>query len=227
VSVAEVLTDRVTREKLGAEGLAEVKANLWPVNCQTCGQPLGADPPVLCVDDIMIFGSASLHHLACQAPRWRSQGRLSPARGGLSEATRLLLVPLDPEGEGSSEPLMLVNPSLEVVLLAPNDDRWHVDTVAAYGKLGLQPLREIGGGTTPVPGATARLSGEVVDVQLTKAECWQGHADPPIRDRIREAGHVLLAVATCVYPYEVDTLDDLTPALEDGQIALGWIDLST
>jgi len=227
VGVAEVLTDRVTREKLGLVGLAEVRANLWPVNCQTCGQPLGADPPVLCVDDIMIFGSASLHHLACQAPRWRSQGRLSPARGGSSQAIRLLLVPVEPEGQRGPEPLMLVNPSLEVVLLAPDNDRWHVDTVAAYGKLGLQSFKEIGGCTTPVSGAAARLCGDVVDIQLAKAECWQGHADPPIRDRIRDVGHVLLAVATCIYPDEVDAFDDLTAALEDGQIALGWVDLST
>jgi hypothetical protein len=68
--VNKLRTDQRTRTELGQAGLTEIQANLWPVDCQTCGKPLGGDPPSLVVHDLAGTAWAGLHHPACQSPRW-------------------------------------------------------------------------------------------------------------------------------------------------------------
>ncbi len=66
--LGNVLISPDTRANLGPAGVAELTASLWPVDCQTCGRPLGAQPPALAVDDVTAFAWASLHHQRCRAP---------------------------------------------------------------------------------------------------------------------------------------------------------------
>jgi hypothetical protein len=44
VAIAQMLVSSDTQDKLGRDGVAEVAASLWPVDCQTCGRPLGSLP---------------------------------------------------------------------------------------------------------------------------------------------------------------------------------------
>jgi hypothetical protein len=64
------LTDERTRSRLGGAGLEEVLACLWLGDCQSCGQSLGREPPVLLVDDLGVLTRGSLHHGGCRAPAW-------------------------------------------------------------------------------------------------------------------------------------------------------------
>ena len=67
MALAEVLVDTTTQEKLGNDGLEEVCGCLWAVDCQTCGKPLGAEPPALWIDDGGEYIEASLHHARCRS----------------------------------------------------------------------------------------------------------------------------------------------------------------
>lgn len=227
MGVVQVLTDEVTRAKLGVDGLAEVQRNLWPVNCQSCGQALGDDPPVLCVDDMLAYATASLHHLACQPPRWRAEGRLTPARR-TTAASRLFVAPFAVGGV-DGVPMVLVNPSFEAVLLAGREGRWQVNTVGAYSRLGLRPMFDMNGRQS-IQEATAALHDGVVVVQLTSStdvERWRCAADEGAAvDKMTELRRVLLGVTTLVRPDEANALRDVVAAAEARQVAMGWIDLT-
>jgi hypothetical protein len=54
-------------DKLGEDGLAEVAVSLWPVDCQTCGEPLGPLAPALYIHDMGAIALASLHHEQCRS----------------------------------------------------------------------------------------------------------------------------------------------------------------
>lgn len=68
--LTRTITDKKTREKLGEAGLEDVYRNLWPRDCQSCGKPLGSAIPSLRINDLIVFGSADLHHPSCRAPEW-------------------------------------------------------------------------------------------------------------------------------------------------------------
>ena len=53
MTVGEVLISGEIKDHLGDSGVTEVTGWLWAVDCQTCGRPLGSDPPALCVDDMV------------------------------------------------------------------------------------------------------------------------------------------------------------------------------
>ncbi|GGU08503.1 hypothetical protein [Actinomadura citrea] len=63
--------DSVTRGRLGPRVLADLEANLWPVDCQMCGRSLGRwGRPALEVREEDGFATASLHHQRCRPPAW-------------------------------------------------------------------------------------------------------------------------------------------------------------
>lgn len=50
MAVSKLLTDSTTENRLGPELLAELRANLWAVDCQTCGGRFGRwEKPALIV----------------------------------------------------------------------------------------------------------------------------------------------------------------------------------
>jgi len=96
VAVRElVIEDKIFRQ-LGEDGLSDLSACLWAVDCQTCGRFLGDDPPSLWVNDSIVFAVASLHHPGCQAPGWNDSGLivgLPFSAEYVSFITVMLLVP--------------------------------------------------------------------------------------------------------------------------------------
>jgi hypothetical protein len=65
-----IRADPFTRSELGRSGLEELSRNLWVGRCQTCGRELGREPPAAVLVDSGASVTASLHHGACQSPRW-------------------------------------------------------------------------------------------------------------------------------------------------------------
>src|SRR5262245_2078013 len=95
MAVAKMLISPDIKDKLGDDGVSEVSGWLWPRDCQTCGRKLGARPPALCVDDVITFALASLHHQQCRAPAWAPGLAGLPPGDMITHGTRLMLLPTD------------------------------------------------------------------------------------------------------------------------------------
>ena len=70
----EVSISADVRARLGLAGTEAATASLWPIDCQSCGRPLGQDPVALAVDQLGPVGWASLHHQGCRASEWNDSG---------------------------------------------------------------------------------------------------------------------------------------------------------
>ncbi|WP_031172797.1 hypothetical protein [Streptosporangium roseum] len=116
-------------------------ANLWPVDCQTCGRPLRDKPPALLVDDMIAFGIAALHHPACQASDWNDGTAHVSARGHLvSRRARVVLPPFLRNRTPEPRPMLLINPGLETVMLELDDQqRWRAAVHQSFFDIGLRP----------------------------------------------------------------------------------------
>lgn len=130
MKLEELQVAEAVRTKLGARRLAEVAANLWPVDCQSCGRALD-ERPALGVDDMMVTGSASLHHTACRPSDWNDSGMITRPGGALLSHVAKVLPPADRTRRGTPA-LLLVNPGLEEIRLLPEGESWRVATVEAY-----------------------------------------------------------------------------------------------
>jgi hypothetical protein len=134
------LTDERTRSRLGDDALEEVLASLWPGDCQSCGQSLGGELPVLLVDDLGLLTRASLHHAACRAPAWNDSSLITTSSAGLvTWRTVVLLLPFRAGGEEIRVAGLLVNPGLEEVWLVADDDAWHPSFDPGFAAVGLHP----------------------------------------------------------------------------------------
>ncbi len=106
--------DATTVETLGASGLAELAANLWPVDCQTCGRGLAPVRPVALRQRSRPLAYATLHHPRCRPPEWSIAPELSSDQH-LSWTAQTYLLAMATDGQRADRPLMLVNPGLEQV----------------------------------------------------------------------------------------------------------------
>lgn len=132
------VVDEQTATNLGCEGLAELALNLWVKDCQTCGWDLGQTRPTVRVLDFIAFVSASLHHARCQPAEWSTGPVLvSSSQPLLSYTTQSLLLPAEADGHRDDRPVILVNPSLEQVLLSSDNGRWTVNTVSYYRRVAM------------------------------------------------------------------------------------------
>lgn len=99
--VVDFKASRKTVEQLGPDGLKELAAHLWSVDCQTCGRPLGAKAPALVINDLIVSASASLHHRRCRRPEWNDSGQITMSGAELvSYLTRVLMGPFPPTRAG-------------------------------------------------------------------------------------------------------------------------------
>lgn len=224
MGVVSLETDRPTRDRLGAAGLALVQASLWPKDCQTCGRPLGSAAPALHVLDVAEFVSATLHHPRCQRLQW-STGAM-PA--GVSEpnaswTARTILLPT-PRGP---HPLLLVNPTLEVVYLERDGEDWRVQPHAAFAAAGLVPAGPSLMVERPVAGAAADPRGPAdtdlaVSFALPPFDHYGAPADPPMMRAALGLGGMLVAVTHAVDPDTLTTAAEVQNALTDPRTLIGW-----
>jgi len=219
--------DDTTRKLLGPDVLERVWDNLWPVDCQTCGRPLGSERPALYVVDLLVRASASLHHRACRAPEWSKQPRLAGA-GHLSWKTNtLMLFGVSSTGERDDRPLMVVNPNLEQVTLAATETGWDVATVPDFRRLGLRTPRRDFIVDAPVAGAQARIHRAEVSVRLEGwIDAWTGTATREVQDRIHELGGLIVGVTTAANPDDMTRYEQLFSLIDSGELLFGWIPLA-
>lgn len=226
MGVEKALINEKISSELGEEGLRDLFACLWPVDCQTCGRFLGDEPPALCVDDSIIFAVASLHHPGCRAPVWNDSGMITAVSdvSPLSYITTSLLLPLGRDGQVEWWPMMVVNPGLESVVLEREDRNWRVRPNLAFKAAGLVPPGPellIG---RPVDGAVALITGTSVAVafQVSPLRTYEAPADEEIVECARARGGVLVGVTHAVNPGEL-TEEVLRTAMATGQILMGWV----
>jgi hypothetical protein len=95
---------------------------------------IDADYPFVVDEQFIAFISASLHHARCQPVEWSTGPVLvSSSQPLLSYTTQSLLLPAEADGHRDDRPVILVNPSLEQVLLSSANGRWTVNTVSYTG----------------------------------------------------------------------------------------------
>jgi hypothetical protein len=225
MGVEKALINEKISSELGEEGLRDLFACLWPVDCQTCGRFLGDEPPALCVDDSIIFAVASLHHPGCRAPVWNDSGVITSVSdvSALSYITASLLLPLGRNGREEWWPMMVVNPGLESVVMERDDQNWRVRPSLAFKAAGLVPP---GPGLMigrPIDGAVTLITDTSVAVafQVTPPRTFEAPADEAILECVRARGGVLVGVTHAVNPGEL-TEEGLNTAMATGQILMGW-----
>lgn len=223
----QVEVDDATREALGPDVLERVWNNLWPVDCQTCGRPLGLERPALRVVDLLVVASADLHHRACQAPEWSKHPFLVRA-GHLSWKTNtLMLFGVSSTGERDDRPLMLVNPHLEQVPLTATETGWEVATVSNFRQRGLRTPRRDFVVDAPVAGAQAHIHRAEVSVQLEGwPDRWTGTATRDVQDRIHELGGLIVGVTTAINPDDLTHYEQLFSLITSGELLFGWVPLA-
>lgn len=229
------VVDDITTERLGPVGLDELAANLWPHECQTCGNPLAGARPTVYVKAFEDIATATLHHLDCRSAGWddNPQPSSDPAAATVNFVARPVLVPTVVERSGAEvwRPFLLVNPGLEQVILAVKDDGWRVATTNYYAQYGLGSGGEIMRVDMSVPNAIATLDDEdVVTVWLGDLRAgWAGECHPATAAAIREMNGVALGVSTAFHPaHDVeDLIRDFADAISIGQVAGGWVPLTS
>ena len=238
MAVGEMIISPDIDDRLGKDGVSEVAASLWPVDCQTCGQSLGSRLPSLCVDDLVAFVMATLHHERCRASEWNYERAVrTSAADVVTHRTRLVMPPLSDLGVAGSGlsviPVMLVNPSMESVILVLDDGgTWHPQLHAVWAAMGMVPpgpgLRPY----KPIAGAAARLTGAAVTITLRRPapadayECGLTEADGLFPSEIVSQGGVMLAVTYVADPHSDDLARQFRDALRGGRVLFGWVPLS-
>lgn len=185
MTVSKLLTDPDTEARLGPGLLAELRAGLWAVDCQTCGRRFGRwEKPALTVQAVADAAEASLHHRGCRSPRW-----LEYPTGDATEFTAfphvtwraaLLLLPT------GSTPVFLVNPSYEFAMLRRDHGRWCLDTLDRFAAYGMGT--DLFDGVIAQPSLSVVVDEDRISAQITDgasvAHSW--HVTP-LSPRMREA----------------------------------------
>jgi hypothetical protein len=221
------IVDERTASELGREGLAELAANTWPVDCQTCGWDLGRGQPTVHVMDMLAMASATLHHARCQPARW-DEHTAPPSRPLVTWAVRSFLLPGQKAGRRDDRPLALLNPSLEQArFVRDNTNRWIINTVAFYRQMGLQtPFRDFVV-DKPVPDITADLDGDEVTITMDDTgQTWQVNCDGQVGDAVRRLSGITLGITTAAHPHQISTMAEMIELMRSGRVAMGWIALT-
>lgn len=226
-----MLHDDRTAEKLGGDGLAEVAALLWAGDCQTCGRPLGGQPPALCVDDATTFATASLHHQRCRRPCWNDGSAIPLASSAPNLTWRSLsfALPVTIGRKTTHVAVMLVNPGLEMIFLEPGRGTWRPFYGVPFDAIGLvppgrelrveRPVRELAAWAGP-----GLIS---VTVKSPPEPIYEVSADPDVIASARERGGVLFMVTHAMNPGDADThpreaMQDVLRIIRDGEAVCGF-----
>ncbi len=220
MAVRKLRTDAATRSKLGPDVMADLKAGLWALDCQSCGRPFGRwRAPALEVhaEDGGV-AIAVLNHLRCRPPAWHDRP-LEPPRPFLTwQAGTFLLAP-------GGVPVFLVNPSYEAALLRRDSGGpWRVASLTPFIELGLvqrfpsDPL-------PPVPALTAVIDGDRISVDVRHGPVRYAWHDIPVsatvRDTVRRWGEIMVAVTTSLDVRARLTHERVRQLMGAGMMALG------
>jgi hypothetical protein len=224
---SDVIASAGTRKRLGP-ALGEICGWLWPKDCQTCGQALKGQP-ALCVDNYDAFAAASLHHPRCRPAAWNESAHMSVSQGANISWTSQAWVgfPLIRGERGMDpRPLLLVNPSLEMVFLARADDGWQPEIAQSFPAAGLQPAGSVEV-DRPVHGLAASLSAGAVAVRqlVPPFEVYTSPAEAPFISQVQETGGLLFGVTHLVNPATPVSADQMDMLMLTGTVLMGWTSL--
>ncbi|WP_432082091.1 hypothetical protein [Streptomyces sp. WAC 04229] len=185
MTVSRLLTDSITEERLGPRVLAELRANLWAVDCQTCGRRLGRwERPALTVQAAGDTADASLHHRGCRPPRWL-ECRTGDRTGftDFPHVTWRASLILLPTGD---TPVFLVNPAYELAMLRREKERWHLDTLDRFAAYGMGT--DLFDGVIAQPSLSIVVDEDRISARITHdASVRHGWHVAPVSSRMREA----------------------------------------
>jgi hypothetical protein len=234
VSVPKIICDRKTRDKLGEDGLAEVRAQLYAVDCQTCGRPLGTGAPALVVNATDEWAMAGLHHRGCRAAEWNDGTVIGGSAGDtITWSAGSVLFPVPTASGGRTRCAMLiVNPSLEVLWLYPGAAGWRPGYHAFFSAAGLAPssgpvlvLRE-----RIAPEVTARVGDAEIAAMLRQPapqDEYSAAAAPETVAAARAHGF-LLVVTHALDPSDLASMDgragllQVLNVIEHERAITGW-----
>jgi hypothetical protein len=222
----------------GDEAAAELMASLWAVDCQSCGRPLGRKPPALAVDDLTVFGWASLHHPRCRPPGWNS-GSVIAQQAGVTHRSRLVMMPTQKHRWSAQPdrmmPMMVVNPGMESVVIRQDRGRWRPQLHLMFADAGMVPPgpklrtgRPIRGAAAELTAATARVTVRTLPDGVYESDL-DAEVGPPdqFRAQITSQGGIMLAVSHFVDPDDGGALaGQLTGAMREGRMLSGWVALT-
>ena len=225
MALAVVRVDRFTQSELGRSGLEELSRNLWPGRCQTCGRELGPQPPAVVMVASGITVTASLHHAACQQPRWTKNADDATGRH-LTAATRLMGIPFGDPARDPFRPTLLVNPGLEQVrLVCADGGRYRAATAEDYRPLGLLPPAPQPLALDPGSDTSGLVASWLADDRLI-VRCGEmfwthpvGPVDSMLVGLLRERGEVVLGISTAVNPGAMTNPEPVKRILADGDLA--------
>lgn len=227
------VVDDATREALGPAGLADLAANLWPHECQTCGEALAGTRAAVHVRVGDSVASATLHHPDCQPARWDTAPTTpAPEAATVNFVSRALQLPTIGERSGAEvwRPFLLVNPGLEQVILVEHEGGWRVATTDYYAQYGLKSGGAMLRIDASVPNAIASLDDSgVVTVLLGDMRAgWAADCDPEVADRVRDFGGIALIVSTAIHPDHdlLDLVHEFADAISSERAAGGWVPLT-
>ncbi|MFL4907338.1 hypothetical protein ACJ6WF_30085 [Streptomyces sp. MMS24-I2-30] len=203
--------------------------NMWPVACQTCGDPLGVNVDI-CADGLFGNGKVllSMHHSSC-----RTSG-VTPSCGVTMKCATSSYA-IGNLGEKDSRkrsrddlPVMLVNPSCEQLQLRRTDTSWINATLEPFKELGF-----IGGGNTPPPRVeevAAYLYGEYLIVRVSRRfsdlpkQEWVIEAPEHVLAQIGRLGGLVVSLLTKALPTRLGSAD-IPSVCGDPEALIGWVPL--
>ena len=224
----KVEVDPVVRSRLGERTLADLRRNLWAIDCQSCGRAFGRfRTPVLGVRDHGDTATVALHHRRCLPSPWVDAPEVSLAgEPMLSWRASVALLPGD-------RLLFLVNPSCESAMLLPDGDGWRVGTLELFMRLGLvtDPL-DRSEEALLVPGLNAALHPDRLSVHLRApaglpSYSWHCLTNPlsPVMPHLQSRDRLLVGVTTALRVGSGIRDYELLTAMADQQIAFGMAEL--
>lgn len=221
MAVSRWRADSATEARLGSQVLADLGVNLWPVDCQSCGEPLRRwSKPSLEVQAEDGFAAASLHHRRCRPPEWVDGELDARDRRHLTWQAGCFLLP------PGNVPIFLVNPSYEYAFLRESDDgQWRIATLEMFTALGF--ALEFPSEPGPLlPSLSASLDRGRISVDVRHDDsvlhAWHGVPIPAdISAVVHGWGDIMVAVTTLMDVRKPFTIEQIQLLLATGRVALG------
>ncbi len=198
------------RSALGDGTVAELRASLVPVDCQTCGDEFIEDDEItLAVDDLRYGVFTTVHHGECRASEWQTHPEAEVGQLGLHVTWRAQAV----IWERADVPVILVHPSCEAAILVQDGalrGRWRNATLDQYVNAGF--LRSGQGMSLPRPvhGLEGRLdaTGVAVVADALPSISWNAPVSHEVFAKARSRGLFVVAVTTAVDPKNTVLTED-------------------
>lgn len=225
----KIFVARAVADLIDPDGLSRWVTNLWPVACQTCGEPLGTKADVSA--DGPIVGNrvlVSMHHSACRPSGITpSDGRVQMNRPTSSFVAGYLAAAETPSEHDF--PVMVVNPSCEQLLLEQESaGGWRNATLDDFAELGLRP------GTGGFPPRTRQIRADLRDDRLTVTigadspggHKWAVSPPPHVCEQLLRYRGFAISLTTKALPTLLAP-EDLLGAFNDPEAIVGWVNLAS